>query len=535
MPSDFEPEPEFPPGLPERLPESPSSTVPASAVPASALEDIFRGHLHPLTIVFAFLRAARGLIPLATVALVGGRGYGWIVIVFASLSTIATSLIRYFSFSYRIEKGELIIESGLVERRHRSIPLERVQEIRIEQGIVHRLFDVVDATIETGGGDGVEAKLSVLSRAEADRLRGAVRAGALRSAPVDRPGAAEPEDRVLRRLSWKDLALAGITTNHLLSALALAGAAWNFADDLLPDTIYKTAANYLARNADRVWVYGTKYAFLAALGGLLAIFVIGSFFSVIGSIVLFYGFTISSRGDDLRRRYGLLTRRASSLPRRRIQVLEIEEKFFRRLFGLATLRADTAGAKRDNEDDNKGRDVLLPIIRTRDVASLLPDLLPDFHEEQTEWRKVSPLAIRRGIVPWIVLCLLASLGLFFFRHKLHAIWPLQLLPFVCLPFIWWMNVASYRRLGYALSGRYFQTRRGWLGRSTHIVPLSKVQAVRLQQSPLDRRLGLASLRVDTAGQAYTEGGPRIENLPIEEARSLSRTLAQMAARMKYRY
>ncbi len=520
MPSDLEPAPDLPPSLPESLPESTASTV----------EEIFRGRLHPLTLVFAFLRAARGLVPVGTVAVVGGRGYGWVVIAIASLSTIATALIRYFSFSYRIEKGELIIESGLIERRHRSIPLERVQEIRIEQGIVHRLFDVVDATVETGGGEDVEAKLSVLSRAEADRLRTAVRAGAMGRGRVDSSEVAEPEDRVIRRLSWMDLVLAGITTNHLLSALALAGAALNFADDLLPDTIYKTAANYLYKNADRFFGYGARYAFLVVIGGLIAVFVIGSFFSVIGSIVLFYGFTISSRGEDLRRRYGLLTTRASSLPRRRIQVLEIEEKLFRRLFGLATLRADTAGAKRDNEDDNKGRDVLLPIVRTRDVASLLPELLPDFHEEQAEWRQVSPLAIRRGIVPWIVLCLLASVGLFFFRHNLHAVWPLALLPFV-----WWMNVASYRRLGYALSGRYFQTRRGWLGRSTHIVPLSKVQAVSLQQTPFDRRLGLASLRIDTAGQAYTEGGPRIENLPLEEARSLARTLTQMAARMKYRY
>ncbi|MGH9847564.1 MAG: PH domain-containing protein, partial [Blastocatellia bacterium] len=90
-------------------------------------------------------------------------------------------------------------------------------------------------------------------------------------------------------------------------------------------------------------------------------------------------------------------------------------------------------------------------------------------------------------------------------------------------------------LGYALGPRYLQTRRGWLGRSTHIVPIHKIQAVELHQTPFDRRLGLARLSIDTAGQAYTGGGPQISNLPIAEARAIARTLSQQAARIQFKW
>ncbi|MGH9936449.1 MAG: PH domain-containing protein, partial [Blastocatellia bacterium] len=70
-------------------------------------------------------------------------------------------------------------------------------------------------------------------------------------------------------------------------------------------------------------------------------------------------------------------------------------------------------------------------------------------------------------------------------------------------------------------------------RSTHIVPISKVQAVEIHQSPFDRRLGLATLNIDTAGQAYTGGGPQISNLPIDEAREIAGALAHRASAMRY--
>ncbi len=98
-----------------------------------------------------------------------------------------------------------------------------------------------------------------------------------------------------------------------------------------------------------------------------------------------------------------------------------------------------------------------------------------------------------------------------------------------------VNLLNYRTLGYSLGGRYFRTRRGWLNRSTHIVPLRNIQSAVVRQTPLDRRLRLATLMVDTAGQSYTGGGPRIGNLPLLEAQRLARELSRRAAATRYRW
>jgi putative membrane protein len=506
----------------------------------SLAASVFEGRLHPLTIAFGLLKAARGIIPVIPLLLFGNKIYGFVLLLAVAASTVATALARYFSFTYRIEGNELITQQGILERKQRSIPLERIQEIRVEQGVLHRVFDVVDAKIETGGGGGAEASLSVLSRSEVERLRQAVfeRAPKIRGEAgaevVEDRVAVAPERVVIRRLGLKDLVLIGLTTNYLISALALAGALWNLADDLLQDSFYRRAGETIYRESSRFFMRDWAPAVALAVAGALAVILIGMIVSTAVAIVRFYGFTLSLSGEDLHRRYGLLTRRSSSLPRRRIQVLKIEEKLFRRLFGLATLRADTSGGQRDDEDDDSGRDVLLPITRRDAVDGLLTTFFPDFDAAQTEvaggveWRRVSRLAIRRGAVKGAAVCALAAAILFIANWRIAALWPLALLPLV-----YFVSAANYRNLGYALRGRYFCARRGWAGRSTHIVPIDKIQAVEVRQSPLDRRLGLATLSVDTAGQAYTGGGPQINNLPIGEAREIAGALAHRASATRY--
>lgn len=505
-------------------------------------QKIFEGRLHPLTLVIGLTKYGRAVIPALALVLFGNRWAG-IPVLIVALTGLGATLAKYFSFRYRIEGNELITQGGLFEKRQRNIPLERIQEISIEQGVLHRLLGVVDAKIETGSGHGAEARLSVITRNEAERLRQTVfaRVAVIKSgrsaetdqvelSPASEQLIAEPESKLIRRLGLKDLVVAGLTTNHLLSALALAGAAWNFADDILPHSIYEKTGKLISQEAGHLASQGLASAIAVTFLGIAAIAVIGIIFSVIGSVVLFYGFTFSRRGDDLQRRYGLLTQRSSSLPRRRIQVLEIEEKALRRLFGWATLRADTSGRERDRKDDNHGRDVLLPILPLNEVDGLLPSLFPDFSDDRSEWQRVSRLAVRRETIEAAIVCVILAIPLFIWRGSLVAMSPLAVLPLFYLA-----QALSYRHLGYALGENYFRTRRGWLGRSTHIVPINKIQAVQIYQTPFDHLWGVATLRVDTAGQAYTGGGPQINNLPITEARELAKVLAQRAAVTHYKW
>jgi len=80
---------------------------------------------------------------------------------------------------------------------------------------------------------------------------------------------------------------------------------------------------------------------------------------------------------------------------------------------------------------------------------------------------------------------------------------------------WTLGGARWHRTRFLLDGDALRIRRGLFWRSETLVPRSRVQHTDVNRSPLDRRLGLASLKVYTAGTRLAHVS--LEGLPAERA------------------
>lgn len=63
---------------------------------------------------------------------------------------------------------------------------------------------------------------------------------------------------------------------------------------------------------------------------------------------------------------------------------------------------------------------------------------------------------------------------------------------------------NYKYSGYAIREKDLLYRSGWLQRKTRIVLINRIQHVSVQSGPLERRFGLASVSVFTAGSAAAD-------------------------------
>jgi putative membrane protein len=87
----------------------------------------------------------------------------------------------------------------------------------------------------------------------------------------------------------------------------------------------------------------------------------------------------------------------------------------------------------------------------------------------------------------------------------------------------------YRVLAAGLGDDVFAIRAGLLTRELVLVPYARIQSVRIVQGPWQRRLGLASVHADTAGQTIAAVA---EHRDLAEARWLVAELTERARRAR---
>jgi putative membrane protein len=475
--------------------------------------------LHPLSLVFRVGAAARRLLfPLVALLFVS-RGEGSeIVLAVFFVPAVVVAIVRYLSYGYRLGADELVIREGIVTRNERHVPYARIQNIDLVQGLVQRWLDVAEARFETASGKEPEAVMRVLSLAEIAEVRERVFRGAREGAQ------AEPAPELVYRARVSQLALLGLTSNRGLAVVAAAiGALWQ----LEP---WGYGPESLARKIARV--DPSQATGLVALGAFVALVIVLKLLSAAWTIVRLHGFVLEAQGDDLSARYGLLTRIAATVPRPRIQRLAIHRGPLHRWLAHASVQIETAGRSAGSKrgDESSGRAVerlwLAPWIDDRALHDLVARALPGVDLSTVVWQPLAPRAGRRMLVRGLVLVLLLGVGPLVLLGPRPLVLLAPLLALVAIHARLWT-----RRARYALLDDAVVWESGWWTRRTSLVPYEKIQVVALSESPFDRRNGMASLGIDTAGARSVSHSFVVPYLPKHEAGALqARLVAETSAR-----
>ncbi|MCC7018359.1 MAG: PH domain-containing protein [Ardenticatenales bacterium] len=493
------------------------------------------GRLHPLTIVFRAGGVLRNAV-LATAAgaFAGELAWLWWLVPFFGISLVA-EVVGYARYRYRMAPEELIIEEGLLSRSVRTIPYARIQNVDTVQNVLHRLLGVAEVRIETASGQGAEATMRVLGLGEVEALRRFVMARR-GGAPIDVPPA-QPAPIV--QLGPLEIIAHGLTRNQRaalffavigigLNAVQWSGVGSDWWEHVAPANVIGWYGRlFRLDELGLVWLaVAMGIALLAALVAVLT--VIGALWTA----AQLWHFTLTRDGEDLRARYGLFTRHVATIPRFRIQSVAIWDSPFYRWLDRIAVSVETAGGGKPGEGNAAGkRTWLAPIWPRERLDALLAEVQPGFDAGALAWRGVHPGAAgrmrRRG---WFVTALVAS--------------GLAAIGWAAVPFARWLGPAALivlggwtvldaprtaAGLGWALTGDVFAVRNGWIRRTVAFARLGKIQSVSLHASPFDRRAGMASVRIDTAGRTDGEHALVVPFLARSDAEALRDALSAAAA------
>lgn len=495
-------------------------------------EDKPERRLHPWSWLFVLVQQLKQfLVPLLALLVFGGgsgpggmwAGIGPLVAVGV---LVVISVLQYFTYRYRIGRDGLSIRDGWLHRSLREIPYSRIHNVVLHQTVLHRLFGVAEVRLESAGGQKPEAQMRVLRLDEALALESLIKH---RGQTPDADAPVVQADNLLS-LPTAEVIRLGLVSNRGMIVMAAAfGAAWQ----VFPDQVL---ANYFERFARQLFGYAShlQYGWITTAAAAAALLLLAALLlrllSVLLALVQYHGFRLSEEQRRLMVERGLLSKLRTSVARRRIQAWTLHEGFLHRLLKRRSLRIDTAVAEQQSGNDQRALKELAPIATPETCDALIQRLLPQAHWPRAEWTPLPVAAWWRLFLPTLVFIGILVLVLV---SNARTAWGLS--PLLWLPWSAYAAIQQARRSGYAVDEQLVAVRGGWWDRYWRFAEIDKLQALRLVRSPMDRRLGTASLWMDTAGASGLAPPLRIRFLPEAEARLLYLQLSQALARRRLRW
>jgi putative membrane protein len=364
----------------------------------------------------------------------------WMLLAVAGIVVIAAAVgfMSWYFTRFIIDDDELRIETGAIFKQSKKIPFERLQSVDIIQPLAARMFGLAELRLEAGAGDST-TKLRYLKRTQASRLRDylLVRAHGRTASLRDHdqgPGASAFTDS-----SADDHTLVRVSPRQLIISFLLSS-------EFLISFMLTVIALIVTASMEVM-----RYA----LSGLIPL-VIGTV-SVIGRrVVAMFNFTLAESSRGLRITRGLTNLTSQSVPVDRIQGVKITQPLLWRQPGWYRVDVDILGYGQSSGENNEGNatSVLLPVATRDELRLALSRVLPGHDLEQIELHR-PPRRSR------------------------------------------WVRWFDFWTLRYGWDERVLVTEHGWLSHVRDIVPHAKTQSVRIEQGPLQRRLRLADVHIDT--------------------------------------
>ncbi|MGF1470378.1 MAG: PH domain-containing protein [Rubrobacteraceae bacterium] len=461
--------------------------------------------LHPAAMLIGAVKTVRrwiGFLAAGGAAAVFGGGmrlsvYLVLGIIVVVVGSAVWGFLSWRATRYWTSDRAFHLRQGVLQKNERTIPLEHVQSVDTVQGIIQRIFQVVEVRIETAGGGTSEsdASLSALDRAAADRLRGELEGA--------RPEVSEAEEEVgptvLRQLSTKDLLIAGATSGQIGVALSIVAIGSQFLDNFVSGRIF-----------ERVYEVVAPGSVLALALIALAVGLFAWFLAIAGTVLAYAGFTLSRDGDFLYIKRGLLEKREATIPLARIQAVRVIEGVLRQPFGLALIRVESAGYGAGTEDVAVST-TIFPLLPRKEAVKFLEEAAPEFAVEPA-LRPLPRRSLRRYVFRSTVLVLLLAIVA---GVQLAFVLDSFLAGFAFLPLILpaalygWLR---YRDAGWEVVEDRLVARVRTLGRTTSIAPRRRLQSRSVIRSPFQRRVRLATFRVRVASSG---GGTEINVVDLE--------------------
>ena len=411
----------------------------------------------------------------------------WAKIAFlaAAAITIGKIFLSWWLHTYEFDQQSITLREGIFVKKVRTITFDRVQNKKTSTSFIHNWFKLTSLTLETGtSNDEASVRFPVLKRQEADAIVETIDKGAAAetSSVESEEGESDAslpvwpeksERREYFRSTNKDTLRAAFTSLSFLAIFPILLTLYFQIDDFF--SIEDDAESAVLYFADHLWLLAPLF--------IVAILIS----SVIGYIIttIRYGnYRIEADRERIYITRGVGQVHTFSIQRNKVQAIQIEQPFMKRIWGIVEVKLISAEAL--SIGDELATNSLYPFMKTKEAYALLGELLPQYTVQDNLTRLPRNTIWLKLLRPYYV-TVIAGVALWFFRPSL--LWVAGVLFAISLV----SRLFDYLFTRYALEGDSIQIRTGGFTTTTFITRRERIQEIEVSQSKLQRAFGVRSL------------------------------------------
>ncbi|NQZ22862.1 MAG: PH domain-containing protein [Colwellia sp.] len=419
---------------------------------------------------------------------------------------ITSTFLSFYFFQYRLNQDHIEIRSGVISKKYVNLPFAKIQNVKLEQPLYYRPFGFTCLQLDTAGSAKQEAKVVALKIDFAEQLKKEILAQhqSVNSVSTnnhdDTDNNALPHEHVdeviLNTRSIPDLIIHGLTNNRI----------WIFLGGLAP--FFDDFGNYIIEffqglgiDLEKVLTISDKPMWQIGLYALTLTFIIllpFTLFSIAGSIITFYNYTLSKVGDRYIRRSGLLTKYEVTMRLARLQMVVRQQDWLDVLLKRINLKFEqsNSGINQFQAGAQNSR-IIVPSINSDECLALINDVYPENKMIDIAYQRISKRFLLRNL-GFILTPIFLALSILFITidkaNVISAIVPIY-------SFISLLIYMRWLRWGYAKDDNFIYIRKGYFGVDYYCFPIYKTQQVQFKQSWFQQRHQLCSIRLILAAGA----------------------------------
>lgn len=426
---------------------------------------------------------------------------------FLLVSSLVLAYLRYRNFYFYIDHTtqSFILERGIFNKSKLTIPLEKIQQVNIDQRFIHKIVGVYAVTVDSAGSTDQEVVIDSITQQMAQALKVALLAAATKFESTQSSFKEEKPEITAYEIPFLTLLKVGLTSNYLQTFLIVITFFLSFYDRFFK-VLFKGATEeevletYIRSDLEKVlWIYGIL---------LLAVMIL--LVNVIRTLLKFYGFQVAIEAKTLFLSHGLLNTRKTLIQPKRVQMIQVVSNYFQRKMDLVRIKIKQVGG--ETSQDRKKMGLEIP------GCSL---------EEQAAFTTL----IFGRLVSEPLLVLKPNYRYFVFRFFVFGLIPLSVYAFlVDYTFDWWWYVGG--GLGYLtvvglvvlrlfrvrkllVSDDFIVVRSGFWEVTETILEPNKIQKVTISQYFWQTKANVGALQLYTAA-----GVVRFPTTTYDQLRSL---------------